>query len=77
MFAQDGYGRGEIQTDYKAFENCVKNLKEKAEEHNLTVAMPYNIGCGLAGGDWNVIFSILEKYFKYSPINLYIVKQRI
>lgn len=27
------------------------------------VALPYKFGCGLAGGDWDIIFSIIKKEF--------------
>lgn len=26
-----------------------------------TIAMPFKIGCGLGGGDWNVIFGLIQK----------------
>ena len=26
-----------------------------------TIAMPYKIGCGLGGGNWNVVYGIIEK----------------
>lgn len=27
------------------------------------IGFPYKIGCGLAGGDWNIISQILEEEF--------------
>lgn len=26
-----------------------------------TIAMPFKIGCGLGGGDWNVILGLIQK----------------
>jgi hypothetical protein len=35
---------------------------------------PYNIGCGLGGGSWKIINSIIEEVFSVSGINLSIYK---
>ena len=64
MFGQYNYGTNSIQTNYTALENCFKKLFEKVSNINnlnKTVAIPYKIGCGLAGGDWNVVFHMIEK----------------
>lgn len=63
MFAQDGYGSG-VQTKYDAFRNCCKYLANTARENNMIINMPYGIGCGLAGGDWIKVYSILREEFK-------------
>lgn len=60
FYAQDGYGHG-LQTDYNAFESCLRELKQM----NLTqrVYFPSGVGAGLAGGDSEIIHSLIEKYF--------------
>lgn len=61
MFAQDRYGYdGNCYTDYKAFEYCLEKLKHIVEPGS-TMAMPYKIGCGLAGGDWNIVYGLIER----------------
>lgn len=61
MFAQDRYGYdGECYTDYKAFEYCIRKIHQIVDKGG-TIAMPYKIGCGLAGGDWNVVYGMIEK----------------
>lgn len=61
MFAQDRYGYdGRRYTDYPAFACCLREIAKKVAPGE-TIAMPYNIGCGLAGGDWNVVYSLIEK----------------
>jgi len=63
MFAQDQYGRdGSCYTDYDAFRTCCKKIKTLPFS-NLTIGFPDHIGCGLAGGDWNIIKGILEEEF--------------
>lgn len=61
MFAQDKYGYdGGCYTNYKAFEYCLEKLKHIADAGS-TIAMPYKIGCGLAGGDWNIVYGLIER----------------
>lgn len=65
-FGQDRYGRDKMYTSYEALESCFKYLRKYAESevNNIdTVAFPYGIGCGLAGGDWNIVNAMIEKAF--------------
>lgn len=60
MFSQDHYGyNGKQYTDYEAFEKCLLQLKERVPAGE-TIAMPYLIGCGLGGGDWEKISGLIE-----------------
>lgn len=67
IFAQDGYGRDKVYTDYDAmyqsFRRGISEFRERACEGRyvaqLTIAIPYMIGCGLAGGDWDEVQKIL------------------
>ena len=44
------------------FEECLWKLDEYCKENRIkTVAVPYGIGCGLAGGNWNDYVKELEK----------------
>lgn len=69
IFGQDGYGRESVQTNYQAFKDSLTEglefYRAVACDCNYTVqipiAIPYGIGCGLAGGDWNKIKNILEE----------------
>lgn len=61
MFAQDKYGYdGCRYTDYPAFTQCLHGIAKKVASGE-TIAMPYKIGCGLAGGDWNTVYGLIEK----------------
>lgn len=57
--------------DYPALERCIENVFEEAFLNNADVHMPL-IGCGLAGGKWEIVQSILEKYNQIYPINIYV-----
>lgn len=66
-------GKGQ-DTDYKALEDAVVNLKIIARQHRLPVAVPGYLGCGLAGGKWDYVYSnILVPHFKGYPYGLTIV----
>lgn len=57
-FTQDQYGYGRKQTDEQ---KLIQNIVEICHLHNdKTVYVPHLIGCGLAGGDWNVILSGIQ-----------------
>lgn len=68
VFGQNNFGRDKVYTDYKALENGLSNfIKDYRNSFNIMpevqipIAIPYKIGCGLAGGDWNLVSTILEK----------------
>lgn len=67
MFAQDDWRGHGCNTDYAAFDECCDAIKREIKALHLgdiTINMPYRIGAGLGGGDWNIVYSILEKQFK-------------
>lgn len=68
-YSQFYYGGTARNTDYEAFYLCCEDVKKKIIEFNYNkieahkirvLGVPYNIGCGLGGGNWNIIYSILE-----------------
>lgn len=62
MYAQNKYGRDGAQyTDYTAFERCCDSIKPYLYDSNIY--FPYNIGCGLGGGKWEVISNIIGTHF--------------
>jgi hypothetical protein len=40
----------------------------------LKIAIPYHIGCGLAGGEWKIISKILEQVEKEENVIFYAYK---
>ena len=74
LFAQDNYGRTGVYTDYKALEKCFVKVHDIAKEHKLTVYLPYGIGCGLAGGDWEKVEKLINKIFGGTDVQCTIVK---
>lgn len=63
LAAQDDISRERRMTDYHALEQCLKKLASWAIKRKLTVFFPYRMGCGNAGGDWEVVSDLIDKYF--------------
>nr|WP_290461251.1 macro domain-containing protein [Acutalibacter muris] len=60
MFAQERYGYdGRRYTSYKAFEMCLEDI-HRSVPSGSTIAMPYKIGCGLGGGNWDTVYEMIE-----------------
>ena len=52
----------------KAFEKCLTQIAElKQSEESFSVAFPYGIGCGLAGGDWKEYEKMLRDFANLFP----------
>lgn len=73
LFGQQHYGNdGRTYTSYPALENCLKTISERVVKYGESVAIPYNIGCGLGGGDWKVVYRMIEKAFgDYDKVCIY------
>lgn len=77
LFSQDDYGRGKRQTDYDALRKALSNVRCVATplpaRTLTTVRIPYKLGCGLAGGDWDVVFQIIteELVSKNIPVEIW------
>ncbi|MGL5913514.1 MAG: macro domain-containing protein [Bacteroidales bacterium] len=68
LFGQFNAGR---DTRYKALESALEDVKQKMYKENLTtLGLPYNIGCGIGGGDWETVLKIIHNVFDDSQINV-------
>lgn len=49
--------------DYRpeALEKALGMLAERTRAMGWSVALPYKISCGIAGGDWNEVLQIIER----------------
>ena len=72
IFGQDTYGRDDITyTDYTELEVAFVRLREYALKNNLSIAMPYKIGCGSARGNWEYVLQIIKRVFYNMDVTLY------
>lgn len=69
LFSQSEFlSKSNAFTDYEALEKALRTVEIFAREHKLTVALPGRIGCGIAGGSWDKVLSIIIKAFKQSSV---------
>lgn len=62
LAGQDDYGFSGQYTNYEALSQCLAKLYAKSLELNLTPYLPYGIGCGLAGGNWETVSLLIEHH---------------
>lgn len=66
VFSQYNYYGDKPLTEYLYLEKALISLICEINERGLkecTVAVPYKIGCGLAGGDWMIVYPIMSHLF--------------
>lgn len=73
MIGQRGIKRGSkgVPIRYEAVESCLNKLSVIALENDSSIHMP-RIGCGLAGGKWEKIESIIERTLLSKGIDVYV-----
>jgi O-acetyl-ADP-ribose deacetylase (regulator of RNase III) len=66
-----------FETQYEAIREVFTYLKHYAKENNLSIAIPYFYGCGIAKGDWLAIEIILLEIFYDYDITIYKYEPRV
>ena len=59
IFGQDGYGIDKQYTDYDALRKAFRSIATSFADY--IVRIPYKMGCGLGGGDWAIVESIINE----------------
>ena len=71
LFGQDNYGRHVCQTNYDALYKAFIHMHINACNMGLkSIGIPYGIGCGCAGGDWNKVYDIIKSVFQFSDLTV-------
>lgn len=68
IFSQLGYGRDKRHTDYEAMEHAFEWLAKSFP--NSTFRIPYRMGCGLGGGNWEIVEDIIHRTLCSAGINV-------
>ena len=67
MCGQNGFGYdGDVYTDYDALQQCLDTVREVAlYEYDVkpVIAFPYLMSCYRGGGDWNIVYKMIENTF--------------
>ena len=73
LFAQDQYGYdGKCYTNYEALRQALEIADQRCK--NLTIAVPYLMGCHRGGGDWSIVEKMIHEVFDDSVNFLMICK---
>ena len=61
-------------TRYDCMLDCLQDVEGFARAHGMSrIALPGYMGCGIAGGDWQRVYSVIRAVFDSSPVDLTIV----
>lgn len=71
---QADYGTTRRQVNYGALERCFKQVARIARLHGLSDVHFPLIGCGLAGGEWNLVEPIIERTLEGLGKHLWVLK---
>ena len=72
LFAQKSYGYdGKQYTDINALRKCFENLRSYAVLENMSIAMPYKIGCVRGGANWEEVYQMINDIFENCNIELW------
>lgn len=69
LFGQYRYGRDKQYTELSALKNAMEKMRAFCSLYDVkSVAIPYGIGCGLGGADWEDVYFLIKLVFEDSPI---------
>lgn len=72
-FSQCDFGAQAVLTDYAAFRHCLAKVEHTAKTAGWSVALPGYMGCGIAGGNWDIVSGIIHDIFAHSSVPLTVV----
>jgi O-acetyl-ADP-ribose deacetylase (regulator of RNase III) len=79
LYSQYSFGREKRHTDYGAFCKGLEEIRDSILNNNVydikTIGIPFGIGCGLGGGRWVTVKSIIQEVFENSFLNILICKK--
>ena len=62
LYTQLNYGYdGKCYTNYNSLKEALEYIL--THYHNKTIAIPYLMGCHRGGGDWNIVYKMIEEVF--------------
>lgn len=72
LFAQENFGYdGQCYTDYDALRYALSKVGWFARRKNFSIAIPYLMGCHRGGGDWNIVYKMIEEELAGCDVTLY------
>lgn len=78
LFAQYDYGTDSRRLRYTALSQCffnmVRELRMTIINGTIKIAIPYKMGCGLAGGDWTFVIALLKEIEETENVEFIVYK---
>lgn len=75
LFGQKYFKRGILRTkqttNMKALEKALIELRDFAEAHRYSVALPYRMNFSRSGAECRVVLKLIERVFSDYPVTLY------
>lgn len=66
-----------FNTNYCCLKKCLETVERGARLTGKTVAIPYRIGCGIANGEWDKVYKIIQDVFKDSKVQCTLYKLEV
>lgn len=70
LFAEDVPTGKQLDTDYVALEKALSTAVKISVSGGYSVALPGYLGCGLAGGEWEIVYKIIKKVEQENNISV-------
>jgi len=68
LYGQYNYGTDTRKVNYEALYTALESARNDCISKNIkSIALPYNMGSGLAGGNWNIVYVMIQEIFKNFP----------
>lgn len=74
LFAQDDVGTHKRQLNYGALAQALVSMARETRwtiHSGYSVGFPHLMGCGLAGGEWNIVLEMIEFIFRDHNVKIY------
>lgn len=71
LHAQLSTGTHRRQLNYGALGECLFKMSDETSCNTDIIGFPYGMGCGFAGGDWNIVLEMIVHYFKDHNVKIY------
>jgi hypothetical protein len=72
LYAQDNYGYdGKRYLNYAALSESLRLMAKNLTGSEVAVGFPYNMGSDRAGGDFSIVYEMIEFFFKDFQVKIY------
>lgn len=70
LAGQNAHGVSRV-TNYVALAAALAQYAEFLRDNDLRGGLPFGLGCGIGGGDWHVVSSLIEDAFVDVPMTIF------